>query len=449
MLGGSSSLNVVQYVRGHPYDYNHWEDHGNTGWNYENVLNYFKKSEGNQNESLVAYKNGRYHNANGPMKVSAFGGIDPMSYVFRDAGMEQGIPSIPEINADKHVGYTFMQGNMYKGLRQSTANSYLSPAKNRKNLHIIKHALVSQIIIDKNNRAIGVKFIYKGKHKMKAYASKEVILSAGSIMSPPVLMLSGIGPKRLLQKHRIRVKSDLAVGENLHDHIQTNTWFSFSPAKTTPPTTSDAENLNELLTHQTGPLSTIGFNQLAGFINLTGDRNIPEIQPTGSHYPMNDPNLEKAVANYQPEIRQKLLDENKTRDLVILYLCILRPKSRGTVRINSTSIYDKPIIRPNTFGNRKDLELMLQAVKQQKSYVSTKAFRKRDGEFVNIPIKACTRFGYDTDDYLRCYIQHMCDSNYHPVGTSKMGPDSDPRAVVDPRLRVRNIKRLRQIDAGM
>lgn len=143
MLGGSSSMNLVQYVRGPDRDYNQWRDYGNVGWEYENVLNYFKKSEGNQNASFVAYQNGRYHNANGPMKVStAPGGNPEFSDVFIEAGKERGVPFVVDINADKHIGWTILQENTYKGVRQSTANAYLVPVKRRKNLHIIKHALV-------------------------------------------------------------------------------------------------------------------------------------------------------------------------------------------------------------------------------------------------------------------------------------------------------------------
>lgn len=443
-------MNALQYIRGHERDYDYWSELGNPGWDFESVLKYFKKSEGNQNQSFVEYQHGRYHNANGPLKISAFDGDDPFSQIFIDAAAEQGIPFVDDMNADKHIGYTYMQGFVYNGRRESSAKAFLAPIKDRPNLHVIKHAMVRKIIIDEKNRARGVKFVYKGKYEMKAFASKEVILSAGSLMSPQVLMLSGIGPKKHLRKHKIRVKSDLPVGNNLFDHVYAYLWFSFDPISSRETfASSDIDSLYEFVFHNSGPLNSFAFDNLAGFINLDGNGTIADTQPTGGHFTVNSSSLKSYASMFKPEIRQKLLDENQNRDLIVIYAGLLHPKSNGTVRLNGTNIYGKPIVNTNYFGVSDDLELLLRVVKQQISYVNTTSFRRNGGEFVEIPIKGCTQFGYESDDYLRCYIKHLTGTNYHPVGTSKMGPDSDATAVVDSRLKVRRIKGLRQIDAGM
>lgn len=166
----------------------------------------------------MSYDNGRYHSASGPMKIDFFGNLIDTDKIFIDAALENGLTFIDDINADKTNGYLNLQGNTLNGRRQSTAKAFLIPAKNRPNLHVIKHALVKRILINNRNRAYGVKFTYKGK-TMKAFARKEVILSAGTIMSPMLLMLSGAGPQEELQKHKIPPKAVLTgVGKNLYDH---------------------------------------------------------------------------------------------------------------------------------------------------------------------------------------------------------------------------------------
>lgn len=181
----------MQYVRGHKHDFDLWTEYGNPGWDFETVLKYFKKTENNLNIAYVNYKNGTYHSDKGPLNVASFGTKKPFEDVYLQALQEIGINTIADVNADIVLGAGENQINIWNGRRQSVATAFLIPAKHRKNLHIIYNAEVTRIIIDANNRAIGVKFTYEGKHKMKAFVTKEVILSAGSIMSPKVLMLSG------------------------------------------------------------------------------------------------------------------------------------------------------------------------------------------------------------------------------------------------------------------
>lgn len=188
---------------------------------------------------------------------------------------------------------------------------------------------------------------------------------------------------------------------------------------------------------------------MAGFIDVNGNNTYADTVITGVHYPVNSPDLEASIATYKPEYKQRLLDLNKDHDLSYMFVSLCHPKSRGTIRLKSASIWDKPIIRPNYFSHPDDLELMLRIVKEQMAYVNTKSFQKYGGAFVTFPIPECAQFGYESDDYLRCSFKYLSDTDYHPVGSSKMGPDSDPTAVVNPRLQVRNIKGLRQIDAGM
>lgn len=424
---------------------------GNPGWEFKNVLEYFKKSEANQNQTLLDYKNGKYHSADGPLKVSNFGGIDPFSKVLINAGAEIGFPFIFDFNADKPLGYGTFQGTVYEGRRQSTAKAFLIPVKQRKNLKIIKNALATDIIIDDNNRAIGVNFIYKGQKHVSAYAKKEIILSAGSKNSPQLLMLSGVGPAKHLREHKIKVKSDLPVGENLQDHPVTYLWLSFNATEEedTSPTDNGIDSLYQYLIHNTGPLSTLGLTQTASILSLNPKAKMADSINAHFRFPVNASNLTPFIADYRDEIAQKLVEENQNRELILIYIGILRPKSTGKVLLKSKSIYDKPRLLPNFYSHPDDATLMINLLKQQLSLLKTKSYSSRDGRFIALPLKGCNQFKIGSDDYLLCYSQYLSASFFHQVGTSRMGPKDDPAAVVDSELRVKNIFGLRQIDAGM
>lgn len=439
MIGGSASMNFMFYVRGNKEDYNAWAALGNTGWDYESVLPYFKKSEGNQNAQLVQAQHGRYHSATGPMKVHTYSadGTEPLHQILTEAAVERGNKVIDDINQDQELGYVVLQGTSHYGQCQSTAKAFLIPAMKRKNLHLIKHAFVEKILI-KNNVAYGVEFTYKGEHKMKAFARKEVIVSAGVISSPQLLMLSGIGPRSILQKHNIPVRTELPVGENLLDHPYALLWLTLNPTATLP------------LLPFTGPLNSVGVTKLAAFINTVNGTGSPDFELRYFHFTQNSPDLPAFMnkLSYTADIKQKMLYENTFHDLLGVASCMLHAKSHGYIKLSSASACDKPIIRPRYFSHPDDMEDMLRAVKLQLSYLDTISYKAVGAEMMNFPLQ-CDRYEFRSDNYYRCYIQYFSSTTFNPVGTSKMGPNTDRTAVVDPRLRVRNIRNLRQIDAGM
>lgn len=457
VLGGSSTINSMEYVRGHPDDYNHWSNLGNKGWDFQNVLPYFKKSENQQQAALFNYENGRYHSNKGPMKVDYLGQIGEIETLFITAANESGIPFIADINADKHFGYINVQGTYARSRRQSTAKAFLIPAKNRKNLHIIKNAFVEKILIDKNNRAYGVKFAIGKtcktcgcckKQRMIARARKEVILSAGAVMSPILLKLSGIGPANELNHHEIPVKANLfGVGRNLYDHVYANLIFKFDAVPSTP--TDSLDYYYQFLTQNTGPYATP--TQLAAFLSTTNSTTNPDIELYVYFFPPNSPDLATLIEimNYLPAIKQRLYETNKQFSLVVIIQDLLHPISSGYIKLNGTCAYNKPGIYPNYFENNADLDRLVVAVTQQLSFVKTKAYQSFGGEYLRLPIPECDQLIYDSDEYWRCYISYMSMSDYHGVGTCKMGPVSDRSAVVDSRLKVYNILGLRVIDASM
>ncbi|XP_059607623.1 glucose dehydrogenase [FAD, quinone]-like [Phlebotomus argentipes] len=218
MLGGSSSMNGMLYVRGNEDDYNNWEALGNPTWGYANVLEYFKKSEQNHDPEIADAFGGYYHSKDGLLSVELYKNNDTFNQDVIQSAQEMGFKFILDINANEHIGFTFSQGTLRSGVRESTAAAFLRPAMNRPNLHIVKHAHVTKLEIDSQGVVSGVSMKLRGQTELKAFANKEVILSAGAINSPQILMLSGIGPANHLQEMEIPVIQSLQVGKNLQDH---------------------------------------------------------------------------------------------------------------------------------------------------------------------------------------------------------------------------------------
>lgn len=445
-LGGSSSMNLMLYVRGNVNDYDNWSSLGNKGWDFESVLPYFKKSEFNHFPQFVYEDNGRYHNDSGPLNID-FYGDSPFAKVFIDAGMEDGYRFINDINANDHIGYTKVQGTCYQGRRQSTAKAFLATAKNRKNLHVVKYGLVENILLDKHNRAYGIEYKREGK-TIKAYAKREVILSAGAIMSPIIMMLSGIGPKEHLKEHKIPVRYDSPVGKHLIDHLYTLIFFEFDP---TPTNVNANDNTYNLAVHNSGPLTSVGISPLCAFINTDKSAKFPNIQLMYFWYTQNSPNLpayiKTRLLNYA--ISKKLTDINQKRDIGAILVTMLHPNSTGYIKLNSSSICDKPIIKPRYFSEKGDYDIMINALRHQISYTSSKSYSGKNGKFIRLPLPECDVHEFDSEHYWKCYILYMGATLYHPVGTCKMGPHTDPESVVDNRLKVRGVEGLRVIDASM
>lgn len=451
MLGGSSAVNGMIYTRGNPADYNYWASRGNIGYDYDSVLPYFKKSEGNQYLPFVLKDNGYYHNAYGPVKISFFSsndGSEDIRQMFLSAAAEMGEDIIDDINANKSLGFLTMQATVAGGRRQSAAKSYILPALCRKNLRVIKHAYVTKILIDKNNNAYGVKFYYKGK-KMKAFARKEVILSAGVFQSPQLLMLSGVGPKNHLKKFNICVKTDIPVGHNLVDHASIYIFFRFNARAQNP--FQDLYNTYEYALHGDGALNSRGATNVNGFINLNDENGVPQFQFQAMYYRMNTSSLKGFMdkQNYKNSIKRALLCENEKYDIAAVVVSNLHPTSRGFVKLTSSSPFKKPYVNPMYLSTEQDVKLSIIAMKNQLAYENTAAYRQRGGQFIHIPIEECDQYEFKSDDYCRCYIHYFGSTNNHHIGTGKMGAIDDPESVVDPQLRVKNIGNLRWVDSGV
>lgn len=453
MLGGSTSMNLMMYIRGNRNNYDKWTNVDNCDWNYDNTLRYFKKCEGNQYEPFLMYKAGKFHSAKQPMRINFTSPIMEVEEFFKAAYAEEGtFKYIEDIQSDHgNTGYTRIQGFVYDGIRQSAAEVYLHPTKDRKNLHVVKHATVTNILIDRNNMAYGVEYIYKNKEKRRAIATKEVILSAGAIMSPPILMASGIGPAKYLQQNKIAVKSDLPVGKGMIDHIYTILWHKANPSNIS---CNPVDYLYDYIFYKSGPfadpLGSLKINLFHNSNNATSED--PNIQSFALYLPKNAGAILQPFfqfVNYKKQFQDQISAVNAEHDLVATVVVLVQPKSIGEILLNKTTSYNLPIIRPNHFADEEDMLAMLNGLKYQLKLCNTTPYKQAAIEMIHMRIPECDRYTFKSDQYLKCYIRYFSSSCLHTTGTSKMGANSDPTAVVDPFLRVRGIKNLRQIDAGM
>lgn len=442
------------YVRGFPFDFDRWADMGNPTWDWEHALQYFKKSEGMKNPEFVNNNNGKYHSDKGLLAVDLHSDLIPASYIHINASMEKlGVGLIDDINADKYIGYLNGQATATEGRRQSTAKAFLSSAMDRSNLHIVKHAHVQKIHFNNKKEATGVEFIYKGQHTFVANAAKEVILSAGAVSSPQILMLSGIGPENELKKHEIPVQyNNAAVGQNLLDHVLVPLYFGFHRSAPQPmPPKEIFDAIYNLAMHNTGLLTSIAPANLIAFLDSKNVSNTPDYQMHFLYLPQSSFPTQTylGMMNYEQPIAQALLEQNAATDIGVIWLILLRPKSKGFIELKSNEANDHPRIVPNYFDDEDDMATMIRAIRQQVSFMDTDTYRSHEAELIRLPLPNCDHLEFESDAYWACYTRHFSTTLYHPVGTSKMGPDDDHESVVDWRLKVKGVKRLRQIDAGI
>jgi choline dehydrogenase-like flavoprotein len=420
-LGGSSAINAMVYVRGHRDDYDHWAALGNTGWSYDEVLPYFKKSEHNER-----IKN-EYHGQHGPLNVSELRSDNPYQKTFIEAAKQVGYPLNDDFNGAEQEGLGVYQVTQKNGERWSTARGYLVPhLGKRPNLHVVTQASVSKIVIE-NDRAVGVEYKHKGQ-RLTIQVNKEVLLSAGAFQSPQILMLSGIGPRQELEKHGIPVVKDLAgVGENLHDHPD----FIFAyKTKQMDGTFGVSVGGSIDLVKQIGRyrkerrgLITTNYAECGGFLKSRPELDKPNLQ------------LHFVIAVVDNHARTM-----HTGHGISCHVCLLNPRARGSVKLSGKHVDDPLLIDFKFLEDAQDLQDMIDGYKVTQKLMQAPALSekiKEDMFTANV----------QSDDEIREILRQRVDTVYHPVGSCKMGVDE--MAVVDPELKVYGIEGLRVVDASI
>jgi choline dehydrogenase len=419
VVGGSSSTNAMIYMRGQPADYDHWRQLGNAGWSYADVLPVFKKSE--HNERL----HDEFHGQNGPLNVAERPYTNPLSHIFIEAARQAGIPFNPDFNGADQPGCGLFQVTQKNGERWSAASAYLHPASARKNLTILTKAQATRIVIERG-RAIGVDYVRRGK-RYPVRAEQDVVLAGGAVNSPQLLLLSGIGPAAELKATGVPVILDLpGVGKNLQDHLNVSV-----VQRATRPITLDGKDRGlaalavglQWLLFRTGP-GTSNVAEAGAFVTSGLGAATPDIQ---YHF------IPAQVFNHA---RTRLDGHGVT-----LHICCLRPQSRGEIRLASADPLQPAVIDPNYLASDYDLKILIDGIRSGREILAAPAFKPWLGD-ERLPGAAA-----QSDAELTEFIRATAETEYHPVGTCKMG--NDPMAVVDDRLRLRGIERLRVIDASV
>ncbi|KAJ3620554.1 hypothetical protein MTP99_004493 [Tenebrio molitor] len=454
VLGGSSVLNTMLYIRGNRRDFDNWAHLGNEGWSYEDVLPYFLKSEDQRNPYLA--KNVKYHATGGYQTVQDNPYVTPLGVAFMEAAQEMGY-EIRDINGEKQTGFAFYQFTMRRGSRCSTAKAFLRPIKLRKNLHISLWSHVTKVLIDpKTRRAYGVEFVKNG-HKHVVLARKEVILSAGALNTPQLLMLSGVGPAAHLQDKRIKVIHDSpGVGQNLQDHIAVG-GLAFLIDHPVSLVINRLVNLNTALRYaikEDGPLtSSIGL-EVVGFIptkytNKSDDWPDMEFMATSTSASADGGTQVKKAHGLSDEFYNEVFSEINYKDTFGIFPMMLRPKSRGEIKLRSNNPFDYPLLYHGYLTDPHDVWVLREGVKAAIAYGETQALKKFGSRFYAKPLPNCKHLPPLTDEYWDCAVRQYTLSIYHYSCTAKMGPATDPYAVVDPQLRVYGVAGLRVIDASI
>lgn len=452
VLGGSSVLNYMLYLRGNKKDYDKWESLGNPGWGYQDTLYYFKKSEDQENPYLAESP---YHGTGGLLTVGEAPYHTPLAAAFVEAGVELGYEN-RDLNGEKQTGFMVAQGTIRKGSRCSTAKAFLRPARLRPNLHIAMYAHATKVLIDSQTKtAFGVEFV-RDKRIHYVRASKEVILSGGSVNSPQLLMLSGVGPRDELAKHRIPVISDLAVGENLQDHIALGglTFMVNKPVSIVEKRFHTMSTVLEYAIFGQGPLTIMGGVEGLAFVNtkyVNASQDFPDIEfhfVSGSTNSDGGNQLKKAHGLKEAFYRA-VFEPINNMDAYSIFPMLLRPKSIGSIKLRSSNPFDYPYIYPNYFADDRDIKTLIEGTKIAIALSRTKSLQRFGSELSTHKFPECAHLIMYSDPYWECMIRYYSATIYHPIGTCKMGPYWDQKAVVDPQLRVYGVHRLRVIDASI
>jgi choline dehydrogenase-like flavoprotein len=422
VLGGSSSINAMVYTRGQPEDYDAWAAAGNPGWGWDDVLPYFRRAEHNERGADA------FHGADGPLNVADLRSPNRFSRLFVEAAVQAGERANSDFNGAQQEGVGLYQVTHRNGERCSVAKAYLTPHLGRPNLEVLTHAHVLRVVFE-GRRAVGVEVRLADGRTSTVRATREVLLAAGAVQSPQLLMLSGVGPGAHLQRHGISTLHDLpGVGANLHDHVDVIQVI-------------DAPRLTELFglsgrgvlrsisatlewrRRRTGPLTT-NYAEAGGFIRSRAEETRPDLQ------------LHFVVAKLVDHGRKTVFGHGYSA-----HVCLLQPKSRGTLRLASADPLAAPAIDPAFLAERDDVERLVRGFRRLREILRQPALAAHGG--VELPVSASAV----SDAQIEAFIRAHADTISHPVGTCGMGRGA--MAVVDADLRVHGLEGLRVVDASI
>ncbi|XP_015585224.1 glucose dehydrogenase [FAD, quinone] [Cephus cinctus] len=433
-LGGTSVHHGMAYHRGNSKDYERWVAMGNTGWSWEEVMPYFLKSEDNREINRVG---NTHHATGGPMPVERFPWQPSFAWDILAAAEEKGYGVTEDLVGDKITGFTVAQTNSKDGVRVSSAAAFLRPHKNRTNLHTALYATATKILFEKK-RAVGVEYLLNGEPR-SVKVSREVIVSAGTVKSPQLLLLSGIGPEDQLRSMGIEVVQELpGVGENLQNHVSYGLDFVLDEKEYDD---LNVHSADQYLRNRTGPMSSTGLAQVTGIL-------------ASSYTKPDDPDLQIFFAGYQAACKNNigtsdLLSLGNDQRTVRFTAVNLHTRSRGRLTLASKDPLDDPHIWSNDLEDPLDVKVVVEGLNVLLDLANSTVMRKHNLTLATAPRAECAQHVFPSNAYWSCAVHQDTRTENHQVGSCKMGPRSDPTSVVDPELKVHGLDGIRVADASV
>uniref|UniRef100_A0A0A9ZH27 Glucose dehydrogenase [acceptor] n=1 Tax=Lygus hesperus TaxID=30085 RepID=A0A0A9ZH27_LYGHE len=446
VVGGTSVLNGMMYMRGAKKDFDDWAQLGNNGWSYQDVLPYFLKSEDNLQAGIM---DPGYHGVGGLMTVTQFPYHPPLSHAILQGGLELGYP-VRDLNGVAHTGFAIAQTTTRNGSRLSSARAFLRPAKDRPNLHILLNTTASRVLVNATTKeAYGVEVVRSNGQLDSFIAKNEVIICGGAVNSPQLLLLSGIGPEEELKRLGIPVVHNLdGVGKNLHNHVSFFVNFFINDTSTTPLNWATAM---EYLLFRDGLMSSTGISEVTGFVNTKfadPKEDFPDIQFFFAGFLANCARTGQVGERTDDGSGGNGTDQNPQR-MISIIPAVLHPRSRGSIKLKSNNPLDHPLIYARYMSDPHDADTLVEGIKMAIQLAETPSLQKYGMRLDKTPVMGCENIAFGCDAYWQCAVRRATGPENHQAGSCRMGPIGDPGAVVDPELRVQGIDRLRVMDASV
>lgn len=440
-------------MRGSPGDYEAWNT---DDWNWPTIKKYFMKSENVIDPLIVNNPElSKDHGFQGEFIVDQLNFthveiVDKLLEAYKDLGLKY----LDDLNGPTQMGVGKIRGSNHKGRRVSTATAFLNPVRERKNLYVLKDTFAYKVVIDENTKvAKGIKVTLKTGYDAIFHATMEVILSAGALNTPVLLMLSGIGPKYHLKQMNIGVIASLRVGENLQDHVRI-------PIPVTVDTGAKSKDEKywlkasvQYLIDQTGPHAT-NYDQpnINAFLSVSDGKTLPDVQLDHNYFVPNTSYVKSMCENvmsFKEDICKQFAAFNSDKELIIFFVSLCRPYSKGKILLRNGNGSEFPKIFSKYFSDKRDMKIFVKSLKRVIKIVDTPTMRKVNAELKRIYWSDCDNYELASDDYWECMARTLTYNVYHPVGTAKMGNADNPTAVVDSKLKVHGVNGLRVVDASV